>query len=59
MCALFVILHLNKNAHKLDHHSPCIVQTLVMFKKGTKMQYQIKEWCSTHCRIASPRIVHY
>ena len=42
MCALFVILHLNTNAHKLDHHSPCIVQTLVMFKKGKKMQYQYK-----------------
>ena len=50
-----------QNAHKWDHHSPYkhIIQTLVKFKKGKKLQYQLKERCSTQSRIASPRIVHY
>jgi len=36
-----------------------IIQTLVMFKKGKKLQYQFKERCFTQSRIASQRIVHY
>ena len=50
-----------QNAHKWDHHSPYIyiIQTLVMFKKGKKLQYQFKERCFTQSRIASQRIVHY
>ena len=35
------------------------IQTLVIFKKGKKLQYQFKERCSTQSRIASQRIVHY
>ena len=35
------------------------IQTLVMFKKGKKLQYQFKERCFTQSRIASQRIVHY
>ena len=33
-----------------------IIQTLVMFMESNKIQYQFKEWCSTQCRIASPRM---
>ena len=35
------------------------IQTLVMFKKDKKLQYQFKERCFSQSRIASQRIVHY
>ena len=60
ICALFMILHLNTNCTQMGSSlSIHIIQTLVMFKESNKMQNQFKEWCSTQCRIASPRIVHY
>jgi hypothetical protein len=60
MCALFMILHLNTTCtHMRSSLSIYIIQTLVMFKKGKKLQYQFKERCFTQSRIAFQRIAHY
>ena len=59
MCALFMILHLNTKCTKMRSSlSIYIIQTLIMFKKGKKLQYQFKERCFTQGRIASQRKVH-